>query len=92
MQTPYNYHRALVWTAVMTALSHLDPNFGSVFAIEAVNEPIMDAAQTPDYGTCTYYLLFSNRTLIVPYSPEELRIDNACYRTCTWNPCIIHVT
>ncbi|KIJ20487.1 glucan 1,3-beta-glucosidase [Paxillus involutus ATCC 200175] len=48
--TPYNYHRALVWTAVMTALTHLDPAFGSVFAIEAVNEPIMDASQTPGYG------------------------------------------
>ncbi|KAG9313184.1 glycoside hydrolase family 5 protein [Chiua virens] len=48
--TPYNYHRALVWTAVMTSLSHLDPAFGSVFAIEAVNEPIANAAQTPDYG------------------------------------------
>lgn len=36
----------------MTALSHLDPDFGSVFAIEAVNEPIMDAAQTPGYGDC----------------------------------------
>ena len=36
-QTDYNYHRALVWTAVMTTISHLDPNFGSVFAIEAVN-------------------------------------------------------
>ncbi|KAI0630905.1 glycoside hydrolase family 5 protein [Trametes polyzona] len=48
--TEYNYHRALVWTAVMTALSHLDPAFGSVFAIEAVNEPIMDANQTPGYG------------------------------------------
>ncbi|KAG1747935.1 glycoside hydrolase family 5 protein [Suillus paluster] len=49
--TPYNYHRALVWTAVMTTLAHLDPNFGSVFAIEAVNEPIMNAAETPNYGT-----------------------------------------
>ncbi|KAK7686302.1 hypothetical protein QCA50_010526 [Cerrena zonata] len=48
--TDYNYHRALIWTAVMTALSHLDPDFGSVFAIEAVNEPIMDATQTPGYG------------------------------------------
>ncbi|KAI5123185.1 hypothetical protein M0805_003952 [Coniferiporia weirii] len=48
--TDENYHRALVWTAVMTALSHLDADFGSVFAIEAVNEPIMDAAQTPGYG------------------------------------------
>ncbi|KAG2152572.1 glycoside hydrolase family 5 protein [Suillus bovinus] len=49
--TPYNYHRALVWTAVMTALSHLDPDFGSVFAIEAINEPIMNATKTPNYGT-----------------------------------------
>ncbi|KAF8548718.1 glycoside hydrolase family 5 protein [Imleria badia] len=48
--TPDNYHRALVWTVVMTSLAHLDPNFGSVFAIEAVNEPIMNATQTPDYG------------------------------------------
>ncbi|KAG1771068.1 glycoside hydrolase family 5 protein [Suillus placidus] len=49
--TPYNYRRALVWTAVMTTLSHLDPDFGNVFAIEAANEPINDAAQTPNYGT-----------------------------------------
>jgi len=49
--TDYNFQRALVWTAVMTSLSHLDPNFNSVFAIEAVNEPIMDAAETPGYGT-----------------------------------------
>jgi len=48
--TPYNYHRALIWTAVMTALSHLDPDFGSVAAIEAMNEPIMDASQTPGLG------------------------------------------
>ena len=58
IQTEYNYHRALVWTAVMTTLSHLDPNFGSVFAIEAMNEPIMNATQTPGLGTCTYCLLF----------------------------------
>ena len=38
----------------MTALSHLDSNFGSVFAIEAVNEPIMDATQTPGYGDCKH--------------------------------------
>jgi glucan endo-1,6-beta-glucosidase len=65
IQTPYNYHRALVWTAVMTTLSHLDSNFGSVFAIEAVNEPIMDASKTPNYGTCVYYTSFSIRTLIL---------------------------
>ncbi|KAL4065700.1 glycoside hydrolase family 5 protein [Scleroderma yunnanense] len=48
--TPYNYGRALVWTAVMTTLSHLDPNFSSVFSIEAVNEEMMDANDTPGYG------------------------------------------
>ncbi|KAK0489258.1 glycoside hydrolase superfamily [Armillaria novae-zelandiae] len=48
--TDYNYHRALVWTAVMTTLSHLDPDFSNVIAIEAVNEPIMNATQTPGYG------------------------------------------
>ncbi|KAG2062610.1 hypothetical protein BDR04DRAFT_1167951, partial [Suillus decipiens] len=50
---PYNYHHAvvLVWTAVMIALSHLDPHFGSVFAIEAINEPIMNVTLTPNYGT-----------------------------------------
>ncbi len=49
-QTDYNYRRALSWTALMTALSHLDPDFSSVVAIQAVNEPIMDATQTPGYG------------------------------------------
>ncbi|KAG1884234.1 glycoside hydrolase family 5 protein [Suillus subluteus] len=49
--TPYNYRRALVWTAVMTVFSHLAPDFESVFAIEAVNDPITDATKTPDYGT-----------------------------------------
>ncbi|KAK0207375.1 glycoside hydrolase family 5 protein [Armillaria fumosa] len=48
--TEYNYHRALVWTAVMATLSHLDPDFSNVFAIEAVNEPTRDATQTPGYG------------------------------------------
>ncbi|EPT01117.1 hypothetical protein FOMPIDRAFT_70674 [Fomitopsis schrenkii] len=49
--TDYNYQRALVWTAVMTSLVHLDPAFSAVFGIEAVNEPTMDADQTPGYGT-----------------------------------------
>ncbi|KAJ7590628.1 glycoside hydrolase family 5 protein [Mycena floridula] len=48
--TSYNYHRALVWTATMTALAHQDPTFNAVAAIEAVNEPIMDASLTPGYG------------------------------------------
>jgi hypothetical protein len=36
----------------MTAISHLDPDFSTVFAIEAINEPTMDANQTPGYGDC----------------------------------------
>jgi len=49
--TPYNYHRALVWAAVMTTFSHLLPEFSIVAGIEAVNEPTMDANKTPGYGT-----------------------------------------
>lgn len=52
LQTTPNYRRALTWTAVMTALIHLDSDFASVFALQAVNEPIMDATQTPGYGDC----------------------------------------
>ena len=37
----------------MTALSHVDPNFSNVAALEAINEPIMDANDTPDLGKCT---------------------------------------
>jgi hypothetical protein len=48
--TDYNYGRALIWTAVMTFISHLHPQFDSVFSIEAVNEPIMNATQTPGLG------------------------------------------
>jgi len=48
--TPKNYHRALIWTAVMTVFSQIDPHFGSVFSIQAVNEPLMDANRTPGYG------------------------------------------
>ena len=52
LQTPYNYHRALVWTAVMATLSHVDPVFSSVVGIEAVNEEIMNSTLTPGYGDC----------------------------------------
>jgi len=40
----------------MTALSHLDPNFGSVAALEAMNEPIMDASKTPGLGECMFHI------------------------------------
>lgn len=48
--TDYNYHRALIWAAVMTGISHLHPDFSNVFSIEAANEPIMNATLTPGYG------------------------------------------
>ncbi|KZW01212.1 glycoside hydrolase [Exidia glandulosa HHB12029] len=48
--TDKNYERALIWAAVMTAISHVDPDFSSAFSIQAINEPIMDASQTPGLG------------------------------------------
>lgn len=41
----------------MTTLTHLDPNFSSVFSIEAVNEEMMNANDTPGYGDCTSFVL-----------------------------------
>jgi hypothetical protein len=37
----------------MTSLTHLDPSFATVFAIEAVNEPSAHVSETPGYGDCT---------------------------------------
>jgi len=48
--TDYNYGRALIWSAVMTFISHVHPHFESVFSIQAANEPLMDATQTPGLG------------------------------------------
>ncbi|CAE6490971.1 unnamed protein product [Rhizoctonia solani] len=45
-----NYERALTWAAIMTNMTYQDPDFSTVFAIEAVNEPVMDASKTPGYG------------------------------------------
>jgi hypothetical protein len=42
----------------MTVLSHLHPNFQSVFSIEAANEPITNATMTPGYGGCKYFAIF----------------------------------
>ncbi|CAE6448081.1 unnamed protein product, partial [Rhizoctonia solani] len=47
---PENYRRALIWGGVMTALTHIDPDFSTVFAIQAVNQPLMDAQKTEGYG------------------------------------------
>ncbi|KAH9958846.1 glycoside hydrolase family 5 protein [Russula dissimulans] len=50
LSTDYNYGRALTWTAVMTFIAHLHPSFANVFSIQAANEPIMNATQTPGLG------------------------------------------
>ena len=51
----------------MTALSHLDPNFSTVAAIQAINGPIMDDNQTPGLGECklsyTFYFHEMSRLL-----------------------------
>lgn len=48
----------------MTAVAHLDSDFESVFAIEAVNEPLTDASQTPGYGDCKPFvgLIFASQS------------------------------
>lgn len=46
----YNYKRAVTWSIVMTWLIHTHPAFSTVFALEAINEPIQDATQTPGLG------------------------------------------
>ena len=40
----------------MTVFSHVDPHFGSVFSIEAANEPLQNATLTPGYGQCRFTL------------------------------------
>jgi hypothetical protein len=54
LQDDYNYKRAVTWAAAMTYLIHVHPDFSSVFAIEAANEPIMDYVQTPGLDSCTF--------------------------------------
>ena len=83
-QTPYNYQRALVWTAVMTAVSHLDPDFGAVFSIQAVNEPIMDATLTPGYGDCMRASSCSSSFSSLLTRQTQSRSDS-CRRCARWN-------
>lgn len=70
----------------MASVTHLHPNFASVFAIEAVNEPIMDAAMTPGYGDCefTAYRVYSLLTRLVGW--PILVDDNAQSSTTSLKP------
>ncbi len=66
----------------MTALSHLDPDFSNVIAIEAVNEPIMNATLTPGYGDCTFLApLYFYLLKTIMNSPEKFRSSGASSRT-----------
>ncbi|KAG6330263.1 hypothetical protein ID866_8826 [Astraeus odoratus] len=58
----------------MTALSHLDPAFSSVFAIEAVNEPILDGNKTPGYN---YFVVQINFVKVVRVVEAVLGIAGA---------------
>ncbi|KAG9097098.1 hypothetical protein FS749_007077 [Ceratobasidium sp. UAMH 11750] len=48
--TEKNYNRALNWTRIMTTMIHTDPDFSTVFALEAINEPVSDYNKTPGLG------------------------------------------
>ena len=65
----------------MTFISHLHPQFGSVFSIEAANEPTMNATQTPGYGDCERpshsRLVYTAHSHHVLSSSEEFCQDRA---------------
>ncbi|EFP90857.2 hypothetical protein PGTUg99_005824 [Puccinia graminis f. sp. tritici] len=62
----HNYQRALTWSAVLTSMSHLDPDFSSVVAIQCINEPLSDANLTP--GLEQYYSDFVTITRVIEYA------------------------
>ena len=75
----------------MTFYSHVDPNFGSVYSIQAINEPIMDSSKTPGYGQCRSTLPWlptptkgsiqqSRRTSFRPYARLKMSLES-CPRT-----------
>lgn len=62
----HNYQRALTWSAILTSMTHLDPDFSSVVAILCINEPLSDASLTP--GLEQYYTDFVTVTRAVEYA------------------------
>ncbi|EGG11607.1 family 5 glycoside hydrolase [Melampsora larici-populina 98AG31] len=61
-----NYRRALTWAAVLTAMSHLDPDFQGVLGILCINEPVRDTTKTP--GLEQYYADFVTIVRVVEYA------------------------
>lgn len=76
----YNYKRAVTWSIVMAYLSHTHPAFETVFSIEAVNEPIQDASQTPGLGDCVFKLILLS-------SPLRAKHHHSLQRLCPRHPC-----
>ncbi|KAH9824032.1 family 5 glycoside hydrolase [Melampsora americana] len=61
-----NYRRALTWAAILTAMSHLDPDFQRVLGILSINEPERDTTKTP--GLEQYYADFVTTVRVVEYA------------------------
>lgn len=64
--TDHNYQRALTWSAILTSMSHLDPDFESVVAVQCMNEPHYDVSLTP--GLEQYYSDFVTITRVIEYA------------------------
>lgn len=61
-----NYRRALTWAAILTAMSHLDPDFQRVLGILSVNEPERNTTKTP--GLEQYYADFVTIIRVIEYA------------------------
>ncbi|MBW0536866.1 hypothetical protein O181_076581 [Austropuccinia psidii MF-1] len=62
----YSYQCALTWSAILMAMTHLDPDFQNVVGIECVNEPLSNATLTP--GLEQYYADFITMTRVIEYA------------------------
>lgn len=50
----YNYQRVVTWSIIMAWLSHVHHAFETVFAVEAINEPMQDYSLTPGSDRCAF--------------------------------------
>ena len=55
----------------MTFFSHVDPDFESVFAIEAINEPLMNATLTPGLGQCGHLSTRGVVPILITFNSSE---------------------
>jgi hypothetical protein len=57
----------------MTFFSHVDPSFESVFSMEAINEPLMDASRTPGLGQCGSSFFCLKPSFTLPNSNQTVQ-------------------